>query len=152
MTLRLFLQECVWCHQQPSVYSRANIFLCMCGNNFSKDSSGKLGHRNALQLVTYPVPPRPLHIAAILSPQLLCLPPCCPCCTPKFPRPCVRSQEPRTCSALLASRYGSFCPPDPGAGVRMEGHPLPKAHQGHTGASNQEPGPDPVPYVVPKQA
>jgi hypothetical protein len=97
-------------------------------------------------------PPRPLHIADILSPQLLCLPLCCPCCTPKFPRPCVRSQEPRTCSALLASRYGSFCPPDPGAGVRMEGHPLPKAHQGHTGASDQEPGPDPAHYMVPKQA
>ena len=79
----------------------------------------------------------PLHITAILSPQLSCLPLCHPCCTSKFPRPCVRSQEPRTpCSALLASRYGDFCPPDPGAGARMEGNPLPKACQGHTGASD----------------
>ena len=36
-------------------------------------------------------------------------------------------------------------PSDPGAGARMEGHPLPKAHEGHTGASSQEPGPDPAP-------
>ncbi|CAN0235086.1 unnamed protein product [Rangifer tarandus platyrhynchus] len=52
-------------------------------------------------------------------------------------------------------KYGGFCPPDPDAGARMGGHilwALPKARQGHTGASDQEPGPDPTPYVVPKRA
>ncbi|CAI9165261.1 unnamed protein product [Rangifer tarandus platyrhynchus] len=68
---------------------------------------------------------------------------------------CSKGKERLWTSSVTLGKYGGFCPPDPDAGARMGGHilwALPKARQGHTGASDQEPGPDPTPYVVPKRA